>query len=381
MKKIAILGSTGSIGRQTLDVAREQKDIEVVALCARRSVDLMEAQIREFRPRRAVMWDEDAAADLRIRVRDLNVEVLSGMEGILDTASMDGYEFFVTAIMGMVGVRPTVAAIESGKKIALANKETLVPAGHIIMPLAAEKGVPILPVDSEHSAIFQSLNGESGNKIAKIWLTASGGPFRGRTAADLKNMRPEDALKHPTWEMGQKITIDSSTLVNKGLEVIEARWLFDVDPAQIQVLVHPQSIIHSAVEYEDGAVIAQMGVPDMRLPIQYALYYPERRPMPGDRLDFYALGQITFERPDMETFPALRLAYDAIQKGGNLPTAFNAADEFAVQKFLERKISFPEIWEMIRCSMDTCRFIENPSLDQIFDTEREVQEILAGWKK
>ncbi len=380
MKKIAILGSTGSIGRQTLDVAREQKDIEVVALCARRSVDLMEAQIREFRPRRAVMWDEDAAADLRIRVRDMDVEVLSGMEGILDTASMDGYEYFVTAIMGMVGVRPTVAAIESGKKIALANKETLVTAGHIIMPLAAEKGVPILPVDSEHSAIFQSLNGEAGNRIAKIWLTASGGPFRGRTAEEIKNMKPEDALKHPTWEMGQKITIDSSTLVNKGLEVIEARWLFDVDPAQIQVLVHPQSIIHSAVEYEDGGIIAQLGVPDMRLPIQYALYYPERRPMPGERLDFYALGQITFERPDMETFPALRLAYDAIQKGGNIPTAFNAADEFAVQKFLERKISFPEIWEMIRCSMENCRFIENPSLDQVFDTEREVQEILAGWR-
>ena len=380
MKKIAILGSTGSIGRQTLDVAREQKDIEVVALCARRSVDLMEAQIREFRPRRAVMWDEDAAADLRIRVRDMDVEVLSGMEGILDTASMDGYEYFVTAIMGMVGVRPTVAAIESGKKIALANKETLVTAGHIIMPLAAKKGVPILPVDSEHSAIFQSLNGEAGNRIAKIWLTASGGPFRGRTAEEIKNMRPEDALKHPTWEMGQKITIDSSTLVNKGLEVIEARWLFDVDPAQIQVLVHPQSIIHSAVEYEDGGIIAQLGVPDMRLPIQYALYYPERRPMPGERLDFYALGQITFERPDMETFPALRLAYDAIQKGGNIPTAFNAADEFAVQKFLERKISFPEIWEMIRCSMENCRFIENPSLDQVFDTEREVQEILAGWR-
>ena len=380
MKKIAILGSTGSIGRQTLDVAREQKDIEVVALCARRSVDLMEAQIREFRPRRAVMWDEDAAADLRIRVRDMDVEVLSGMEGILDTASMDGYEYFVTAIMGMVGVRPTVAAIESGKKIALANKETLVTAGHIIMPLAAQKGVPILPVDSEHSAIFQSLNGEAGNRIAKIWLTASGGPFRGRTAEEIKNMRPEDALKHPTWEMGQKITIDSSTLINKGLEVIEARWLFDVDPAQIQVLVHPQSIIHSAVEYEDGGIIAQLGVPDMRLPIQYALYYPERRPMPGERLDFYALGQITFERPDMETFPALRLAYDAIQKGGNIPTAFNAADEFAVQKFLERKISFPEIWEMIRCSMENCRFIENPSLDQVFDTEQEVQEILAGWR-
>ncbi len=381
MKKIAILGSTGSIGRQTLDVAREQKDIEVVALCARRSVDLMEAQIREFRPRRAVMWEEDAAADLRTRVRDLDVEVLSGMEGILDTASMDGYEYFVTAIMGMVGVRPTVAAIESGKKIALANKETLVTAGHIIMPLAAEKGVPILPVDSEHSAIFQSLNGESGNKIAKIWLTASGGPFRGRTAEEIKNMRPEDALRHPTWEMGQKITIDSSTLVNKGLEVIEARWLFDVDPSQIQVLVHPQSIIHSAVEYEDGGIIAQLGVPDMRLPIQYALYYPERRPMPGERLDFYALGRITFERPDMETFPALRYAFDAIRKGGNIPTAFNAADEYAVQKFLERRISFPEISEMILHSMETCRYIENPTLDEIFDTEREVQDILAGWKK
>ncbi len=381
MKKIAILGSTGSIGRQTLDVAREQKDIEVVALCARRSVDLMEAQIREFRPKRAVMWDEDAAADLKVRVKDLDVEVLAGMEGILDTASMDGYEYFVTAIMGMVGVRPTVAAIESGKKIALANKETLVTAGHIIMPLAAEKGVPILPVDSEHSAIFQSLNGEAGNKIAKIWLTASGGPFRGRSAEELKTMRPEDALKHPTWEMGQKITIDSSTLVNKGLEVIEARWLFDVDPSQIKVLVHPQSIIHSAVEYEDGGIIAQLGVPDMRLPIQYALYYPERRPMPGERLDFYALGQITFERPDMETFPALGLAFDAIRKGGNLPTAFNAADEFAVQKFLERSISYPEISEMIRHSMETCRFIENPSLDEVFDTEREVQEILSGWKK
>ena len=381
MKKIAILGSTGSIGRQTLDVAREQKDIEVVALCARRSVDLMEAQIREFRPRRAVMWEEDAAANLRARVRDLDVEVLSGMEGILDTASMDGYEYFVTAIMGMVGVRPTVAAIESGKKIALANKETLVTAGHIIMPLAAEKGVPILPVDSEHSAIFQSLNGESGNKIAKIWLTASGGPFRGRTAEEIKNMRPEDALRHPTWEMGQKITIDSSTLVNKGLEVIEARWLFDVDPSQIQVLVHPQSIIHSAVEYEDGGIIAQLGVPDMRLPIQYALYYPERRPMPGERLDFYALGRITFERPDMETFPALRYAFDAIRKGGNIPTAFNAADEYAVQKFLERRISFPEISEMILHSMETCRFIENPTLDEIFETEREVQEILAAWKK
>ena len=379
MKKIAILGSTGSIGRQTLDVAREQGDIEVVALCARRSVELMERQIREFRPRRAVMWDEDAAADLRIRVGDLDVQVLSGMEGILDTAAMDGYEYFVTAIMGMVGVRPTVTAIESGKKIALANKETLVTAGHIIMPLAAQKGVPILPVDSEHSAIFQSLNGEGKNPIAKIWLTASGGPFRGRSARELKAMRPEDALKHPTWEMGQKITIDSSTLVNKGLEVIEAKWLFDVDPSQIQVLVHPQSIIHSMVEYEDGGIMAQLGVPDMRLPIQYALYYPERRPMPGERLDFYSLGQITFERPDVETFPALRYAYDSIRRGGNIPTAFNAADEFAVAEFLKDKIPYPEISEMILHSMETCRFIESPSLDEIFDTEKEVQEILSRW--
>ena len=379
MKKIAILGSTGSIGRQTLDVAREQGDIEVVALCARRSVELMERQIREFRPRRAVMWDEDAAADLRIRVGDLDVQVLSGMEGILDTAAMDGYEYFVTAIMGMVGVRPTVTAIESGKKIALANKETLVTAGHIIMPLAAQKGVPILPVDSEHSAIFQSLNGEGKNPIAKIWLTASGGPFRGRSARELKAMRPEDALKHPTWEMGQKITIDSSTLVNKGLEVIEAKWLFDVDPSQIQVLVHPQSIIHSMVEYEDGGIIAQLGVPDMRLPIQYALYYPERRPMPGERLDFYSLGQITFERPDVETFPALRYAYDSIRRGGNIPTAFNAADEFAVAEFLKGKISYPEISEMILHSMETCRFLESPTLDEIFDTEQEVQEILSRW--
>ena len=379
MKKIAILGSTGSIGRQTLDVAREQGDIEVVALCARRSVELMERQIREFRPRRAVMWDEDAAADLRIRVGDLDVQVLSGMEGILDTAAMDGYEYFVTAIMGMVGVRPTVTAIESGKKIALANKETLVTAGHIIMPLAAQKGVPILPVDSEHSAIFQSLNGEGKNPIAKIWLTASGGPFRGRSARELKAMRPEDALKHPTWEMGQKITIDSSTLVNKGLEVIEAKWLFDVDPSQIQVLVHPQSIIHSMVEYEDGGIMAQLGVPDMRLPIQYALYYPERRPMPGERLDFYSLGQITFERPDVETFPALRYAYDSIRRGGNIPTAFNAADEFAVAEFLKGKISYPEISEMILHSMETCRFLESPTLDEIFDTEKEVQEILSRW--
>ena len=344
MKKIAILGSTGSIGRQTLDVVREQKDIEVAALCARNSVDLIESQIREFNPKTAVLWDEDAAADLRIRVRDLDVKVLSGMEGILEVASMEGYDYFVTAIMGMVGVRPTVAAIESGKKIALANKETLVTAGHIIMPLAAAKGVPILPVDSEHSAIFQSLVGEEGNRIAKIWLTASGGPFRGKKASDLENVTPESALHHPTWAMGPKITIDSSTLVNKGLEVIEAKWLFDVAPSQIQV------------------------------------YYPERRPMGGSKMDFYALGQMTFEKPDMETFPALQLAYDAIGKGGNLPTVFNAADELAVQAFLDRRIRYPEITEMIRYSMENCRFIDNPTIDEVFDTEKEVQELLASWK-
>ena len=380
MKRIAILGSTGSIGRQTLDVAREQGDIEVTALCARRSVALMEEQIREFNPKKAVMWDEEAAADLRVRVRDLDVEVLAGMDGILEVASMEGYEYFVTAIMGMVGVRPTVAAIESGKKIALANKETLVTAGHIIMPLAAERGVPILPVDSEHSAIFQSLNGEAGNRIAKIWLTASGGPFRGKTASELEKVTPADALRHPTWSMGPKITIDSSTLVNKGLEVIEARWLFDVDPSQIQVLVHPQSVIHSMVEYEDGAIIAQLGVPDMRLPIQYALYYPERRPMGGEKMDFYALGQMTFERPDMKNFPALGLAYEAIRRGGNMPTMLNAADEIAVQLFLDGKIAYPEITEMIRSCMETCRFIESPTLDQVFETEKEVGEVLAGWK-
>ena len=379
MKRIVILGSTGSIGRQTLDVAREQKDIEVTALCARRSVGLMEEQIREFRPGKAVMWDEDAAADLRVRVKDLNVEVLAGMEGILEVASMEGYDYFVTAIMGMVGVLPTITAIEAGRKIALANKETLVTAGHIIMPLAASKGVPILPVDSEHSAIFQSLNGEAGNRIDKIWLTASGGPFRGKKAADLENVKPEDALRHPTWAMGPKITIDSSTLVNKGLEVIEARWLFNVAPSAIKVLVHPQSVIHSMVEYEDGAIIAQLGVPDMRLPIQYALYYPERRPMSGERMDFYKLGQMTFDQPDTETFPALSLAYQAIEKGGNIPTAFNAADEFAVAAFLEGKIRYPEITEMIRESMENCRFRNNPTLEEIFETEKEVQELLSKW--
>ena len=380
MKRLVILGSTGSIGTQTLDIVRGNKeDLSVTALAAGRNVSLMEEQIREFAPRLAVLFDEKAAEELKTRISDTGCRVVSGMDGLIEAASLEDADIVVGAMVGMIGIRPTIAAIEAGHDIALANKETLVTAGHIIMRLAAEKRVPILPVDSEHSAIFQSLNGEAGNRIAKIWLTASGGPFRGRTAQDLQSVRPADALRHPTWEMGRKITIDSSTLVNKGLEVIEAKWLFDVDPSQIQVLVHPQSIIHSMVEYEDGGIIAQLGVPDMRLPIQYALYYPERRPMPGEKLDFYSLGQITFEKPDMETFPALRLAYEAIGKGGNIPTAFNAADEYAVQQFLEEKISFPEIFEMLRHSMENCRFIEDPTLDEIFDTEQEVRDLLSRW--
>lgn len=381
MKRLSILGSTGSIGTQTLDVVRHHPDLQVTALAAGKNVSKLEEQIREFRPRLAALADEADARDLRARVKDLDVTVVSGMDGLIEAASFKDADMTVTAIVGMIGIQPTIAAIRAGKDIALANKETLVTAGHLIMPLARECGVKILPVDSEHSAIFQSLNGENYDRIEKLLLTCSGGPFRGRSLDDLEAVTVEDALKHPNWSMGPKITVDSATLVNKGLEVMEAGWLFGVDCDRIEVVVQPQSVIHSAVQFVDGAVIAQMGTPDMRLPIQYALYYPERRPMPGERLDFYALGRITFERPDMETFPALRYAFDAIRKGGNIPTAFNAADEYAVQKFLERRISFPEISEMILHSMETCRFIENPTLDEIFETEREVQEILAAWNK
>ncbi len=380
MKKIAILGSTGSIGTQTLEIVREQKDIEVVALCAGKNITLLEQQIREFHPRTAVLWDEADAGDLRIRVADLNVEVLSGMEGLITVATMEGYEILVTAIVGMLGLQPTVAAIKAGKTIALANKETLVTAGHIIMPLAREKHVPILPVDSEHSAIFQSLNGEHGNKISKILLTASGGPFRGKSREELMHVRPSDALKHPNWSMGRKITIDSATLVNKGLEVMEAKWLFGVELKQIQVVVHPQSVIHSMVEYEDGAVIAQLGTPDMRLPIQYALYYPKRRPLSGRRLDFYELSSLTFERPDPDTFTGLALAYRAMQAGGNMPTVFNAANEKAVALFLNEKISFLEIPEIIQGSMEHIAFRGNPDIAGILETEQEVyQWIESRW--
>ena len=378
MKKIAILGSTGSIGTQTLEVVRNNPELQVVALAAGKSVEQMEQQIREFHPLIAGMWSEEAAADLRSRVADLPVKVVTGMDGLLEIAVMPEAQVLVTAIVGMIGIRPTIAAIEAGKDIALANKETLVTAGHIIMPLAAKMGVKILPVDSEHSAIFQSLNGEPKGRIEKILLTASGGPFRGKTREQLQNIQVEDALKHPNWSMGRKITIDSSTLVNKGLEVMEAKWLFGVELEQIEVVVHPQSVIHSAVEYEDGAVIAQLGTPDMRLPIQYALYYPKRKHLSGKRLDLFALRDLTFERPDTDTFRGLSLAYDAARRGGNIPTVFNAANEKAVAMFLDRKIVYPEITEMIEAAMEEVSYIAHPDLEQILETEQATYEYIGG---
>lgn len=376
MKKIAILGSTGSIGTQTLDVVFEHQDIEVVGLACGGNIRLLEEQIRKFHPKKVAVWEEKDALSLKANIRDLDISVSYGMEGLLEIATMDEMEILVTAIVGMLGIRPTIAAIEKGKTIALANKETLVTAGHIIMPLAKEKNVSILPVDSEHSAIFQSLNGERHNKISKILLTASGGPFRGRKREELQNIQVEDALKHPNWSMGKKITIDSSTLVNKGLEVMEAKWLFDVNLDQIQVVVHPQSVIHSAVEFEDGAVIAQLGTPDMRLPIQYALYYPDRRGLSGKRLNLFEVKNLTFEEPDLDTFQGLALAYEAMKKGGNIPTAFNAANERAVALFLNRKITYLEIIDMIAASMEQTTFISNPNVDEILNTEQEVYEFI-----
>lgn len=378
MKKIAILGSTGSIGTQTLEVVRCNPELEVAALAAGTRVDKMEEQIREFRPAIAGMWTEEAARDLRNRVSDLDIKIVSGMEGLLEIAEMPESGVLVTAIVGMIGIRPTMAAIRAGKDIALANKETLVTAGHIIMPLAKERGVSILPVDSEHSAIFQALNGEPADRVEKILLTASGGPFLGRTREQLANIQVEDALRHPNWSMGHKITVDSSTLVNKGLEVMEARWLFGVELEQIQVVVHPQSIIHSAVQYVDGAIIAQMGVPDMKLPIQYALFYPDRRPMAGKRVDLFELGQLTFLRPDMEAFIGLRLAYRAAEQGGSMPTVFNAANERAVALFLERKIGYPEITELIGEAMEHHKAVPAPNVEEILAAEAETYEYIAG---
>lgn len=377
MKRLTILGSTGSIGTQTLEVVRAyREDLEVVALAAGTNVELMEKQIREFHPKKAVMWTEEAAKALKEKTADLDIEIGYGMDGLIDISTLPETDVVLTAIVGMIGIRPTIAAIESKKIIALANKETLVTAGHIIMPLAKKMGVPILPVDSEHSAIFQSMNGENKKQISKILLTASGGPFRGKTRKELETMTVEDALKHPNWSMGRKITIDSSTLVNKGLEVIEAKWLFDVDLDRIQVVVHPQSIIHSMVEYVDGAVMAQLGTPDMKLPIQYALFYPDRRPMDGKRLDFYELAQMTFEKPDMDTFNGLKLAFKASECGGSMPTVYNAANEKAVALFLDRKIKYLQIPEIIEMSMEHHKVIENPNVEQILMAETETYDYI-----
>ena len=374
MKKIAILGSTGSIGTQTLEVVRANGDLEITALAAGTNIDLLESQIREFHPSLAAVWTEEKAEELRKRTGDLELRIVTGMEGLLEVAEQPGTGLLVTAIVGMIGIRPTIAAMKAGKDIALANKETLVTAGHIIMPLAEECGVRILPVDSEHSAIFQCLHGENRSELHKILLTASGGPFRGRKKEEMKNVRVEDALKHPNWSMGRKITIDSATLVNKGLEMMEARWLFGVEAKDIQIVVQPKSIIHSMVEFVDGAVLAQLGTPDMKLPIQYALYYPERRYLPGERLDFGTLSQITFEQPDMDVFPGLRLAFEAAAAGGSLPTVYNAANERAVALFLDRRIGFTDIPRLIEDCMKAHKVIRYPSVEEILQVEAEVYE-------
>lgn len=380
MKKIAVLGSTGSIGTQTLDVVRANKDLQVVGISAGSNVEKLESQVREFFPKLVAVWEEDAARDLAVRIQDTKTRVVSGMEGLLELARMPEAELLVTAIVGMIGIRPTMEAICAGKDIALANKETLVTAGHLIMPLAKEYGVQILPVDSEHSAIFQALHGECRNEIHKLLITASGGPFRGRTRGELVNVTLADTLKHPNWVMGQKITVDSATLVNKGLEVMEAKWLFGVGLEQIQVVVQPQSVIHSMVEFKDGGIMAQLGTPDMRLPIQYALYYPHRKFLDGERLDFAKLRQITFEEPDMETFRGLPMAMDAAEKGGSMPTVFNAANELAVRKFLQEKIGFLDIYEIIGQSMGRHTIMEKPGLEEILAVEEETyQWIESRW--
>jgi len=375
-RKIAIIGSTGSIGTQTLEVVRNNGDLEVVALSCGKNIDLIEKQAREFRPQYVSVWDEADAKDLEVRLGDLGIKVGYGMRGLIETAAYETADITVTAIVGMIGVEPTLAAVRAGKDIALANKETLVTAGHLVIDAAAERGVSILPVDSEHSAIFQTLQGNRGNKLSRILLTASGGPFRGKTREELEHVTVEQALKHPNWAMGNKITIDSATMVNKGLEVIEAKWLFGVAPEQIEVLVQPQSIIHSAVEYEDGAVLAQLGTPDMKLPIQYALYYPKRRFLPGDRLDFSKISEIQIEKPDMNTFKGLPLAYEAIKIGGSMPTVLNEANEYAVARFLKSEIRFLDIYEMIQYAMDSHKVIKNPSLEDILAVRDWTDEIL-----
>ena len=376
MKNIAVLGSTGSIGTQTLDVARNNEDIRIVALSAGSNIELLEQQAREFSPEVVSVAEKKDAEKLRKKLEGTGVKVLWGMDGLIEAAQHPSADTVVTAVVGMMGLRPTVAAINAGKDIALANKETLVTAGHIIMPLAKEKNVRILPVDSEHSAILQCLTGEDQREVSRIIITASGGPFRGRTREQMKDVSLEDALKHPNWSMGRKITIDSATMVNKGLEVIEAKWLFGLDAEAIKVIVQPQSVIHSMVEFVDGGIMAQLGTPDMRLPIQYAIYYPHRRPLPGERLDFGALKQITFEEPDFENFRGLALAFEALKTGGSMTTVYNAANELAVRRFLNREIGFLDITAMIEDSMKAHEVIENPDIEQILRTERETYEYL-----
>ena len=376
MKNIAILGSTGSIGTQTLNIVRRNKDLNVVALSCGKNIELLERQIREFEPLLVSVETEELANDLKNRIKDMDVKVCFGLDGLSQVATIKESEYLVTAIVGMLGLIPTIEAIKSGKKIALANKETLVTAGHIIMPLAREMKVPILPVDSEHSAVFQSIQGMAGNRIEKILLTASGGPFRGKSLKELKNVSVKDALKHPNWTMGKKITIDSATMVNKGLEVMEAKWLFDVDVDRVEVLVHPQSILHSAVQFEDGAVIGQLGVPDMELPIQYALFYPERRSGSVDKLDLFKVNKLTFEKPDLKTFYGLRLAYQAMYMGGNAPTIYNAANEMAVNMFLNEKIKFVEIPEIIQASIENVKPNKALTVDEILATKNETEEFI-----
>ena len=377
MKYISIIGSTGSIGTQTLDIVRSNKDLKVTALAAGTSIDLLEKQAREFQPVIVAVYNEQKAEELKLRLADTNIKVCAGMDGLLEAATQEQCSVVVTAIVGMIGIRPTIAAMKAGKDIALANKETLVTAGHIIMPMAEELGVSIYPVDSEHSAIFQCLQSGKRDDLDSLIITASGGPVRKKTTEELKHVTVEDALNHPNWSMGRKITIDSATLVNKGLEVIEAKWLFGVDFDDIHVVVQPKSVIHSMIQFKDGSVIAQLGTPDMRLPIQYALYYPERRKMSGKRLDLFELGSLTFERPDTKTFRGLALAYDAMRKGGSQPTVFNAANERAVAMFLDRRISYPQITEIIEDCMEHVAYISDPTLDQVLETEQAVYEYIG----
>ena len=378
MKKISILGSTGSIGTQTLDIARLNQDVDVVALSAHKNIDLLEKQIREFKPQIVAIWEESDAELLSKRIKDLDVKVYFGMEGLIKVTTADAADIVVTAVVGMIGIEPTIAAIKAGKDIALANKETLVCAGHIIMPLAKDMGINIYPVDSEHSAIFQCL--DKNNPIKKILLTASGGPFRGFSKEELQKVTLEDALKHPNWSMGKKITIDSATMINKGLEIIEASHLFNVDIDDIEVVIQKESIIHSMVEFKDNGIIAQLGTPDMKLPISYALFYPERRYISDDRVDFNVLSTLNFSKPDLDVFEGLKMAILAGKKGGSSPTVLNAANEWAVDKFLNKKIRFVDIPYLIGLAVENHKFTENPSLEDILYLKQWTEDYLERIK-